>query len=220
MCDGPWDDIKAKNMAQPRESVSMAGLADLGVKHWHIPSETFEYPVKALPFDADAHTKVDPTLKALRAEWGMNYADIITITPEHMPGYEEKLKMFFEEHIHDDDEIRYILGGSGYFDVRDGQERWVRIHCKAGDLITLPEGIYHRFTLDSNEYVQAMRLFIGNPVWTALNRPQDEHPKRRKYVEKYVAKSDSRKASWFTKIFPCCGLTGFMKLMPPLSKDT
>lgn len=40
------------------------------------------------------------------------YQDIITITPA-MPKYEAKIKSFFEEHIHDDEEIRYILDGSG-----------------------------------------------------------------------------------------------------------
>ena len=31
--------------------------------------------------------------------------------------------------------------------------------------------------------VQAMRLFVGEPVWTPLNRPQDDHPVRKDYVQ-------------------------------------
>ena len=43
--------------------------------------------------------------------------------------------------------------------MRDFDERWIRIDCREGDMIVLPEGIYHRFTLDSNNYIKVPPLF-------------------------------------------------------------
>lgn len=184
------DDIPAgkeqmmEQRLEPNVPVSQEVLTDLGIAYWKLDAGAFEYPVKSIPWDpSDA---VDPQLVKIRDDRGYSYADIITVHPDHLPGFDEKIKAFFTEHIHDAEEIRYILGGSGYFDVRDKQDKWIRIHIKAGDLMTLPEGIYHRFTCDSTEYIHAMRLFKGVPVWTPINRPCEEHESRLSFVKQFL----------------------------------
>jgi 1,2-dihydroxy-3-keto-5-methylthiopentene dioxygenase len=129
----------------------------------------------------------DPVLLKIREERGYNYTDIVNCCPDKLPGYDDKIKMFFEEHIHLDEEIRYCMDGSGYFDVRDDADRWIRIAISAGDLIILPEGINHRFTNDSGDYIRAMRLFQGEPVWTPYNRKDiaPDHPSRVKYIKAF-----------------------------------
>ena len=88
-------------------------------------------------------------------------------------------------HIHADDEVRYFVNGSGYFDVRDQNDCWIRIHAQAGDLLILPAGIYHRFVTDVNNYSLVTRVFKDDPKWTPVNRSTDceTHPIRVEYLK-------------------------------------
>ena len=130
----------------------------------------------------------DPTLAKIKEDRGYTYTDVITVSPGKLEGYEQKIKNFFREHIHYDEEIRFCVDGTGYFDIRDKDNKWIRVSVEKGDLIILPEGSYHRFTCDEKDYILAMRLFVGEPVWTPYNRDEideKENESRLKYVKAF-----------------------------------
>eukprot|EP00850_Spirogloea_muscicola_P020342 SM000213S06807 [mRNA] locus=s213:84456:86608:+ [translate_table: standard] len=171
--DDSAEDQRLEHRLSPNQPVSSNKLDDLGVLQWRLDADQWES---------------DPKLAAIREERGYSYHDVIAVAPDKLPNYEEKIKGFFEEHLHTDEEIRYVLEGSGYFDVRDTDEQWIRIKCCKGDMIVLPAGIYHRFTLDSNDYIKALRLFVGEPVWTPHNRPADHLDARQvRLLQSYMA---------------------------------
>ncbi|KAI5347799.1 hypothetical protein L3X38_000686 [Prunus dulcis] len=171
--DDSDEDQRLPHHREPKEFVSLDQLTELGVLSWRLDADNYE---------------TDEELKKIREDRGYSYMDFCEVSPEKLPNYEEKIKSFFEEHLHTDEEIRYAVAGSGYFDVRDRNERWIRVWLKKGGLIVLPAGIYHRFTLDTNNYIKAMRLFVGDPVWTPFNRPHDHLPARQEYVKAFVHK--------------------------------
>ncbi|CAI5456401.1 unnamed protein product [Caenorhabditis angaria] len=131
---------------------------------------------------------VEEDLEKLVRSYDMNHRDEIRICKATMPDFEAKLKIFFEEHLHDDAELRIIKNGVGYFDVRSVDEKWIRIPVRRGDFVFLPAGIYHRFTPDTAEDVTAIRLFRNNPKWTAYNRSADAEtqPTRAQYLKEIL----------------------------------
>ncbi|KAG9232969.1 1,2-dihydroxy-3-keto-5-methylthiopentene dioxygenase-like protein [Amylocarpus encephaloides] len=164
-----WYDNEAGDQREPHDSgrtVHPTYLQKLGVLYYHLSDEE--------------------DVNKLAADRSYKNRDVITVSPERMGDiYEEKVKSFFHEHLHEDEEIRYIRGGAGFFDVRSEGDEWLRIFLEKDDLIVLPAGIYHRFTTDANNYVQAMRLFKEEPKWTPLNRgPEvDANPFRKEYLQ-------------------------------------
>ncbi|KAI1826171.1 Acireductone dioxygenase ARD family [Xylaria intraflava] len=167
-----WYDNIAGDQRLPHDSgkdVNAEELKKIGVLYYRIPELA--------------------GVDALARERDYKNRDEIIVSPAKMgDAYEGKVRMFFHEHLHEDEEIRYIRGGKGYFDVRSKSDEWVRIQLEKDDLIILPAGIYHRFTTDEDNYVQAMRLFKEEPKWTPLNRAADldANEYRKAYVAEYV----------------------------------
>ncbi|CAN0443748.1 unnamed protein product [Ascophyllum nodosum] len=175
MDDDTSADQRLPHRQDPNVECDVAELKSLGVVNWTLDADKYEN---------------DPELEKIRHDRGYSYQDIITVSPEKLPTTRPRSSRSSRSTC-TDEEIRYILEGSGYFDVRGKGERWVRIKMGKGDMITLPAGIYHRFTLDDTNYIKAMRLFVGDPVWTPLNRPQDDHPIRKEYTTKYEVAAGS-----------------------------
>ena len=149
------------------EPVSVQQLIKLGVLYWRIEDGA-----------------ESPRLLKIRSDRAYKNHDFVQISPQ-MVNAEQKLKTFYDEHLHDDEEIRFVLDGSGYFDVRDNQDRWIRILVEKYDLIVLPAGIFHRFSLDLNNFAYVMRLFQDEPKWVAHSRQEkatEERDARSKFL--------------------------------------
>eukprot|EP00913_Durusdinium_trenchii_P027359 g25666.t1 len=115
-----------------------------------------------IPPVGDYPAKADKQLAAIRESRGYNYADIITCSEEWGSVGRKRLTMITSHGFH----LNFMF------------------FC-AGDLIVLPEGIYHRFTMDTKNFTHAMRLFKGVPVWTPINRPADTHLSRERYLQRF-----------------------------------
>lgn len=51
--------------------------------------------------------KSDGVLDKIKKDRGYTFEDEIVCSKECLPNYEEKIKSFYEEHLHTDEEIRY-----------------------------------------------------------------------------------------------------------------
>lgn len=119
---------------------------------------------RALPMDA-----YQPHLDELMQKRGYVTQDIIALAPD-TPNLDVALKKFDPEHLHEDDEVRFVLEGEGVFDIRSLDERWMRVIVEPGDLIVVPKGKHHRFELTERKTIRCVRLFKDPAGWTPVYR--------------------------------------------------
>jgi cupin superfamily acireductone dioxygenase involved in methionine salvage len=176
------------------EEVDPSVLAMAGIKYQYMDPTGFDYPnaTAEIPWQpplTDGGNNNDMSLQEIRDTEDYQYADIIVV-PNFIP-------TFYDEHSHDDTTVRYILDGSGYFDLRDVNDEWVRMYVERGDFLEWPKGIEHRFTVTSDDsYIQAMRLYKGSgtPDWSAIPRSfsaeYGNNTARNDYVSTYLCGND------------------------------
>ena len=105
-------------------------------------------------------------LEKLKAEKGYITEDIVVLH-EGTPNLEALLEKFKREHHHTDDEVRFVVHGSGVFPLKlDGEV--VEVWVEAGDLIVVPAGTRHWFELDENRKIKCIRVFKTPAGWEAI----------------------------------------------------
>ncbi|NPA52589.1 MAG: cupin domain-containing protein [Aquificae bacterium] len=105
-------------------------------------------------------------LETLKKEKGYVAEDIVVLS-EQTPNLENLLQMFKKEHHHVDDEVRFVVDGSGIFPIKIGDEV-VDVYVEAGDLIVVPAGARHWFELDENRKIKCIRVFKSPAGWEAI----------------------------------------------------
>lgn len=91
-------------------------------------------------------------------------ADVIDVNPQ-TPNLDAMLAKFDREHTHDEDEVRFILAGRGIFFLHiDG--RVASVEVGPGDMLRVPRGTTHWFTLCEDRRIRAIRWFQDTTGWT------------------------------------------------------
>ena len=123
-----------------------------------------------LSLDPDSY---QPRIDAIKAEHNYIEQDEIMLNPD-TPDLDTICQKFDGEHTHSEDEVRFVLEGAGVFDIRDANDRYMRVTVEAGDLIVVPKNRNHRFELTESKTIRCVRLFQDKAGWVPHYRDTAE----------------------------------------------
>lgn len=148
-----------RTLTDEREIRDYLGTLGIDYERWPTPNRVAAGAAPEQILEAYA-----AEIEKLKAAGGYVTADVIDVTPD-TPGLDEMLAKFDKEHWHDEDEVRFVIAGSGLFHINSGGEI-VGIEVTAGDLIRVPRGTLHWFNLCGERRIRAIRLFQDKSGWT------------------------------------------------------
>jgi len=126
------------------------------------------WDLSRVPEDATAEevlTAYAEEIDEMKRRCGFVTADVIDITPE-VPGLDTMLAKFDKEHTHSDDEVRFVIGGRGIFFLHGLEGQVLSVEVFPGDLIRVPRGTTHWFTLCQERRIRAIRWFQDPAGWS------------------------------------------------------
>jgi 1,2-dihydroxy-3-keto-5-methylthiopentene dioxygenase len=148
-----------ENEAEIRAELAAAGI---DYERWSLDR---------VPMGSSAELVLDAyraEIDEMKRRGGYVTADVIDVSPE-TPNLDAMLARFDKEHTHSEDEVRFILDGRGiFFLALDGgrAEGIAAVEVYPGDLLRVPQGTRHWFTLCADKRIRAIRWFQQTEGWT------------------------------------------------------
>ncbi|MEV0597458.1 1,2-dihydroxy-3-keto-5-methylthiopentene dioxygenase [Nonomuraea cavernae] len=116
----------------------------------------------------DPLTAYTEEIAALRQTGGYRLVDVVHLDADEVdPDTARAARAkFLDEHVHDEDEVRFFADGSGCFYLHLG-DRVYAVVCEAGDLLSVPSGTRHWFDTGATPRFTAVRFFQEEDGWLA-----------------------------------------------------
>jgi 1,2-dihydroxy-3-keto-5-methylthiopentene dioxygenase len=144
------------------EATIQAELAALGIDYerWNldrVPADSSADAVLAAYADEIAEIK---------RRGGYVMADVIDVTPA-TENLDAMLARFDKEHTHSEDEVRFVIAGKGIFFLHIA-DRVASVEVHPGDMLRVPRGTTHWFTLCEDRRIRAIRWFQQTSGWSPV----------------------------------------------------
>jgi 1,2-dihydroxy-3-keto-5-methylthiopentene dioxygenase len=105
----------------------------------------------------------------LKSRQGYLTQDVVVLS-DATPNLDAILDKFRREHHHTDDEVRFVVDGSGTFTIRKN-DLIFDVTVAAGDLIVVPAYTRHWFDLTPERKIKCIRIFKDPAGWVAVYDP-------------------------------------------------
>jgi 1,2-dihydroxy-3-keto-5-methylthiopentene dioxygenase len=105
-------------------------------------------------------------LNTLKARGGYQTADVISLSPQ-TANLDVILAKFDKEHLHTEDEVRFVVDGRGVFTIHGPDDRVFDVEVQPGDLLVVPTDTKHWFTLCEDRTIKCIRVFTSTDGWVA-----------------------------------------------------
>jgi 1,2-dihydroxy-3-keto-5-methylthiopentene dioxygenase len=143
-------------------------LQERGVEYrfWAVSSDLNNLLDKDVLDDSEKESLLeglDSRFQELKEKHGYTTRDLIVLHPQ-VVGLPDMLAKFDKLHFHTDDEVRYIIDGSGIFGFNINGEEF-SVYVEKNDFISVPKNTNHWFKLDGKMRIKAVRYFQDMSGW-------------------------------------------------------